>query len=413
MNRGSNNIAVISWGVKLGEERKGYTRFLSIAETLRRAGYNVDLVTSVFQHWDKAKPDVEAFPYGMHDFEIVFVNEPGYTRNVDPLRMASHRRAAKNLSRYLADHGDKYDLVYCEIPPNDVALAAARFAESRGIPFVADVNDLWPEAMKMVLDVPALNPVLYSGFDHDKRETFRRLSAVVGTSDEYARHPFEVGTCPEGIESLTVYVGNDIAAFDAGAAEHGPAIDKPEGEFWVAYAGTLGASYDVATLIDASAELVNRGLGQVKVLILGDGPDGEALRERAAGLECNVEFAGYLPYDEMCAYLAKSDVTVNSLVAKAPQSIVTKIGDYLAAGKPMINTGSSPEFRGKVEADGFGLNVPAEDVRALADAIERLFDDPELCAEMGRRARAIAEEQFDRARSYRQITALVDRLLSR
>ena len=49
----------------------------------------------------------------------------------------------------------------------------------------------------------------------------------------------------------------------------------------------------------------------------------------------------------MAAYLAKSDILVNSFVKKAPQSIVTKIGDYLAAGKPMINTCMSPEFRQK------------------------------------------------------------------
>ena len=59
----------------------------------------------------------------------------------------------------------------------------------------------------------------------------------------------------------------------------------------------------------------------------------------------------------MAAWLAASDITVNSLVHGAAQSIVTKIGDYLAAGIPMINTGESPEFCSKVEADGFGVNV--------------------------------------------------------
>ena len=41
-----------------------------------------------------------------------------------------------------------YDLIYCEVPPNDVALAAAKYAKKKGIPFVSDINDLWPEAMR-------------------------------------------------------------------------------------------------------------------------------------------------------------------------------------------------------------------------------------------------------------------------
>lgn len=90
----------------------------------------------------------------------------------------------------------------------------------------------------------------------------------------------------------------------------------------------------------------------------------------------------------------------------APQSIVTKIGDYLAAGIPMVNTGSSPEFRAKVDADGFGVNVEAEDPQALAQVILDLAADPERRAEMGARGRVIAEEQFDQPTSYLAIINL-------
>ncbi|MFR3092867.1 MAG: aminotransferase class I/II-fold pyridoxal phosphate-dependent enzyme, partial [Eggerthella lenta] len=89
------------------------------------------------------------------------------------------------------------------------------------------------------------------------------------------------------------------------------------------------------------------------------------------------------------AYLCASDITVNSLVKSAAQSIVTKIGDYLASGNPMINTGSSPEFRAKVTADGFGANVEAEDAQALADAIAKLAGHASLRKIMGSKARAV------------------------
>ena len=65
-------------------------------------------------------------------------------------RVRSHKIAAENLRKLLEKEGD-YDLIYAEIPPNDVALAAAEYAHRNKIPFVADVNDLWPEAMRMVL----------------------------------------------------------------------------------------------------------------------------------------------------------------------------------------------------------------------------------------------------------------------
>jgi glycosyltransferase involved in cell wall biosynthesis len=113
----------------------------------------------------------------------------------------------------------------------------------------------------------------------------------------------------------------------------------------------------------------------------------------------------------MAAYLVKSDVLVNSFVRKAPQSIVTKIGDYLAAGRPMINTCSSPEFRNKVENDGFGVNVWAEDVDSLKNAILKLYLENEKRENMGRKARLIAEDQFDRKTSYQVIVNVIEKLI--
>ena len=107
----------------------------------------------------------------------------------------------------------------------------------------------------------------------------------------------------------------------------------------------------------------------------------------------------------------KSDVLINSLVKSAPQSIVTKIGDYLAAAKPMINTGSSPEFRNKVETQGFGLNVEAENPEALYEVIRDFAMQPHRRKIMGSKARVVAEREFDQPHSYRAIVDLVRSLL--
>ena len=188
-------------------------------------------------------------------------------------------------------------------------------------------------------------------------------------------------------------------------------VQKPEGEFWVTYAGTIGTSYDIRTMVLAADVLKERGYDNIHMKILGGGPLKEELEELASTLKGNVDFVGYAPYEKMAAYLKKSDILVNSFVKKAPQSIVTKIGDYLAAGKPMINTCSSPEFRGKVETDGFGINIEAEDKIILADAILELYKDEGKRARMGERARRIAQEQFDRPYAYRKILELMERLM--
>ena len=401
-------IAVITMGVRLNGE-KGYTRFRYICEFLADAGYQVDLITTTFQHWEKAQRDVEKIKADSYRFGIKFIYEPGYRKNVDLRRIRSHRIAAKNLTALLEREGD-YDLLYAEIPPNDVALAAAEFAQRRGIPFVADVNDLWPEAMRMVLDIPVFSDILFYPLKRDAEKVYRLVSGVIGTSDEYRDRPFRNQDRP--VPRETVYVGNELSVFDAGAEENMGSIRKQNGEFWVTYAGTIGTSYDIRTMILSAEELAGRGRTNIKFKILGDGPMKKELEDLAVSRNIsNVEFLGYAPYDKMAAYLKASDILVNSFVRKAPQSIVTKIGDYLAAGRAMINTCMSPEFRAKVENDGFGVNIIPEDAGILADAVESLYQDEALRLEMGRRARQIAEEQFDRPQSYRRIEKLIRGLI--
>lgn len=400
-------IAVISMGVKLNGE-KGYSRFRYIGDFLSDAGYQVDLITTTFQHWEKAQRDIDTIKKEDYKFRLKFIYEPGYRKNIDPRRIWSHHIAAKNLTKLLEQDGD-YDLIYCEIPPNDVALAAAEYAKKKGIPFVPDVNDLWPEAMRMVLDIPVVSDILFYPLQRDAEKVYSLVSGIIGTSDEYRDRPLKNQKLD--VPRKTVYVGNEIAEFDKGVETYGPQIQKPGGEFWVSYAGTIGTSYDIRTMVLAGRELLDRGMDQIKIKILGGGPLKEELENLAKEKECtNVEFVGYAPYPKMAAYLAKSDILVNSFVKKAPQSIVTKIGDYLAAGKPMINTCMSPEFRQKVEIDGFGINILPEDVKILTDAIMDLYKDREGCRLMGEKARKIAEEQFDRPQSYKKIIELIEEL---
>lgn len=401
-------IAMIVTDVALAGE-KGLGRMFFLAELFCQYGYEVEMLTSKFQHWLKRFRTEEEMAeiLAKSHCKIVFFDEPGYTKNVQVKRILSRRVLTKNIHEYLkANH---FDLIYSQIPDNHLASVAAEHAKRQGIPFVVDIEDLWPEAMRMVLDVPVVSDVLFSYFSITAKKAYRLADGAVGSSDTYRDEPLKYNVRVP--KSVTVYVGNELGAFDQEVQENLDRVEKPDDEFWVTYAGTLGTSYDIATLIRAADILEKQGVHNLRVVLLGDGPLRPEFEKLAGELSGKVTFVGYVPHSLMAAYLAKSDVTINSLVRKAAQSIVSKIGDYLASGHPMINTGLDPEFWKKVETDGFGVNVEPEDPEALAKVIRDLMEDPENCEKMGKIARSIGEEQFDRPRSYQKIIHLVDELL--
>lgn len=400
-------IAIYTQDAKLGNEVKGATRYVFLATLLHEHGYDVDFITSGFQHWEKRQRDVEHFDAGTDAYSIRFIEEPFYPKNMCPQRIWAHHVVAERVSKYFDEHHD-YDLIYCQIPPNDVAREIGKAAHRFKIPFVVDVNDLWPEAFRVAFDVPVLSDILFAPFYRQAKAVYQMADAVVGTSDEYRERGLR--DARSGIPSETVYVGNQLCEFDAGITEHASQIDKSAGDIWVSYAGTLSACYDLETLVKAMA-LVQKTHPEAKLQISGDGSERDNLKAAARSCGAEVVFHGYLPYSQMAAWLSKSDITINSLVEKAAQSIVTKIGDYLAAGKPMVNTSCSKEFRAKVEADGFGVNVKPGDAEGMASVLIDLIENPSRRARMGEKARAIAEEQFDRPHSYLKTVRLIEGLI--
>lgn len=403
-------VIALSYGWLPGEG--GTTRFSFLAELLSQKGYDVTLISSSFYHVKKKKRDLEELRKGNYPYRLFFLEEPGYPKNVSLKRIYSHHVAAKNLQIHLET--SNYDLIYCAIPPNNIGKVAGQYAKKNGIPFVVDIEDLWPEGWKIVLGEHKIFDLLCYSIKRDAEITYRCADGVVGTSKEYTDRIYKNLPDKRGkIPSETVYVSIDIDEFDKGVWKFQDEIEKKEGEFWVTYAGTLGASYDIGTLIAAAQNLYKKNFNEIKILILGTGPMKENWEKQAALYPCNVTFYGFVPYPKMAAILSKSDVLINSYIKSAVQSIVTKIGDYLAAGKPMINTCSSIEFRTKVESDKFGINIEAEVPDELEKAIIYFYNEETIAQEMGKKARVVAEKEFSRKESYVKIVHMIERLLNK
>lgn len=403
-------IAIIAPGYAWLPGESGTSRFSYLAGFLSENGYKVDLIGSTFQHFKKAPRDIERLKGLKLPYNLVFIPEPGYKKNVDIRRIYSNYIETRNTLKFLKKYSKRYDLIYCVIPPNVLSAKVGRLCRQNQIPYIVDVEDLWPEAMKMVLKIPVLSHILFAPYWRDAAQTYRYADGVIGTSDEYTLRAFKKRE--KNIPYATVYVGTELDVFDEGVKKYSGEFSKASGEFWVTYAGSIGASYDIRTLIDAAKIIQENGKESIKFYILGTGSLKQEMESYAETIQCyNVEFLGYVEYQKMAAFLSKSDVLINSYIKNAPQSIVTKIGDYLAAGKPMINTLASPEFMEKVDREKFGINIEAENKEQLVEAILKLQENPEMCVELGVNARMVAEGQFDRKVGYRKILGMVERVI--
>ena len=402
-------VAIISLGYMWFPCETGTSRFFQIAETFVDAGYEVEIITTDFQHFKKEPRDKKKILSQGYPFKITFIETPPYKKNIDIRRVISNRKAEKNLRKYLESHIESYTAVYTSIPANNISAAVTEICKKHAVPCVVDIEDLWPEAMAMIVKNVTLRNVLFRGFLLDAEKTYANCSGVIGTSEDYTARALKIQD--RDIPNETVYVGVNLKEFDDGVKRYKEKIDKPDGDFWITYAGSISTSYDIKTLILASKKLVEEGHSEIKVQILGTGSLKTELEEFSKDIP-NVKFWGFTEYPKMAAILSKSDVVINSFIKGAPQSIVNKVGDYLASGKAMVNTLENPVFCSLVEKYNCGVNIAPEDSETLKNTIIRLEQDQDDRQIMGKNARMLAEKEFDRAVSYKRIVALTEECIN-
>jgi rhamnosyl/mannosyltransferase len=148
-----------------------------------------------------------------------------------------------------------------------------------------------------------------------------------------------------------------------------------------------------------------------QLVIIGSGPLEDQLKEQARQWEIreSVTFKGYLEDEEIQRYWVDCDVFVLPSVAKTEAFGLVQL-EAMAYGKPVINT-RLPGGVPSVSLDGItGLTVPPGDAAALAEAMQRLTDDPALRRRLGEGAYRRVREGYRMDQMLDQVYAVYRRL---
>jgi glycosyltransferase involved in cell wall biosynthesis len=145
--------------------------------------------------------------------------------------------------------------------------------------------------------------------------------------------------------------------------------------------GRLVPAKGMDVVIDACA-----GVGR-PLVIAGRGTELDALQERAAALNADVRFAGFLDRDALGDLYRQASVVV---LASQTEGLPNVVLEAMAHGRPVVATpvGAIPDL---IEDGVNGLLIPVGDTEALGSALKRLAGDPEFARRLGSAGRVTAE----------------------
>jgi phosphatidyl-myo-inositol alpha-mannosyltransferase len=256
-----------------------------------------------------------------------------------------------------------------------------------GAPVVATFHASLDRSRLMELAGPAL------------RQVSGRIDAAVAVSDAAASFVRRVVRVPLEI----VPNGVDVQAFsDPGRSVEG--LQEGPKILWV---NRLDPQKGFEIMLRAFEQLASE-VGDVHLLVAGDGRDRVLLRSLPGDLRSRILRLGTVPHEELPRYHAAADVFVSPATGQESFGIV--LVEAMAAGVPVV--ASDIEGYREVVRDGVdGLLVPPNDPNALAAAIRRVLSEPELAAALKAAGRSRAQAFSWQAIAPR-LEAVYDRVLS-
>lgn len=292
----------------------------------------------------------------------------------------------------------KYDVLLVTSPPLFVGITAYLLSLVKGIPFIFEVRDLWPES---AIDTGVLKNKFIIRFAYWFESFMYKKATLINVLTPAFRDKLIQN---KAVPAEKVIMIPNAADFSIGDKLH-QTFDREafrreqqlEGKKVITYVGAHGVANHLIQVVETAQLLKDRP--DILFMLIGGGMQKPMLKEetRQRGLS-NIRFVDPVPKTKVFQYILASDFGASILkkVDTFKTIYSNKTFDYMACKRPvlMVIDGVSREL---VESAGCGVYVEPENPKEFAQIILQYTDKPaaELAA-MGQAGYEYAKQHFDR-----------------
>ena len=330
-------------------------RYWLMCESFARAGHQVVFWTSDFSHAKKAKRE-EGRGNGEEGIEVRLIPTLPYPKNVCLARIKSHRAYAKEwlrlaLDSSLASPVSRPSLIITSTPTLSAAAAAIDLGRKFGAKVVVDVMDAWPETFERLAPkgLRWLTKPFLLGMYRTARRIYREADLVTGVCERYRELTGRSDYC-------LAYHGIDLGL---SSPVFSPRPHDPTRKIRLVYAGNLGKTYDLKTVVKAV-----EANGDFELDVAGFGKFTCACPR--------VRFHGLLSGPDLRTLLGQCDVGVVPMRADSWVGVPYKFCDYSQAGLAIVSSLGGESSR-LLEKYRCGATYNAGDAASLAAAVRQVM----------------------------------------
>lgn len=289
------------------------------------------------------------------------------------------------------------DLIYLASTPPIQGVLGGLLKKIKKVPFVYNLQDIFPDSLAGT-GLAKKGGLLWKIGRVIENFTYRNADKIIVISEDFKRNIMAKGVPEEKI--VVVYNWVDEEAVKHVAREDNKLFDAyglDRNKFYITYSGNIGLTQNMDMLLEVAKELeVNP---DIHFVLIGEGAYKKRVEEIIAENNINnVTLLPFQPYEDISHVFSLGDAgLVISKPGVGENSVPSKTWSILSASRPVLANFDENELKSIVTENQCGIFTKAGDKEAFKQAILRLYENRELCVEMGRNGREFIMKNLTRA----------------
>ena len=318
----------------------------------------------------------------------------------------------KHLNRALfSKYAKNVDVMFLASTPPYQGLLGATVKKLRKIPFVYNLQDIFPDSL-VGTGLAKKDGLLWKIGRVIENTTYRNADKIIVISQDFKRNIMAKGVPEEKIEVIYNWVDQN-AVVDV-PREQNKLFDMygmDRSKFYITYNGNIGLTQNMEMLTEVAYEFEEKGLADIHFVLTGNGAYWDTLVSTLRGLRKehrvtapdgteaitfgNITLLPFQPYEDISHVFSLGDV---SLVISKPgvgeNSVPSKTWSIMSASRPVLANFDENELKTIISDNNCGIFTKAGDKDAFKEAILYLYRNPDKCREYGQNGRKFVMENL-------------------
>ena len=306
----------------------------------------------------------------------------------------------------------KTDLIFLQSTPPTQGAVGAILKKIKKIPCIYYLQDIFPDSM-VNMGLTKHGSLIYNLGRKMEDFTYQNMDKIITITNDCKQNILAKSVPESKIEIVSNWVDDKVIVpiskkdnilFDK--------IGLDRNKFYVVYAGNLGYAQNIEIILQTAKEMSDNP--EIQFILFGNGTLENNHKQKAIELGLNnTLFFPLQPYTLVSHVYSLGDVSiVTCKEGFGGSAMPSKTWSIMSAGTPVIaNFDAGGDMQRIIESNKIGIFSKAGDVEAFKTAIFTLFNNRQLCSEMGDNGRKFIVENLTRQICVTKIIKITEKVI--